>query len=276
MRIRVLPLIVVPVLGVALYFGWQGAVRQSDTAPAVDPQESAESAGTLKSSPSTAPVPPAASQASGANAASPAGQLTMQSIPADAPVIDPVAEYKAGKTPEARLAAMARVLAIGHAANPAMLTAALHDESPEVRLTAVQSVGSFAPEVAVPVLQEAAVNSDKDVRDTAWGLVAPYRAEERAAIYERPLSEGTGAVLEEALIEMGRIPEKLGFDALVKVATTTQDAAKAKRLIETMREWTAPSGVTLPPDATPKSIANWWGQSRNNFDDLMMPRAPQQ
>ncbi|MCB1210214.1 MAG: HEAT repeat domain-containing protein [Verrucomicrobiales bacterium] len=273
MKIRVLPLIVVLLLGVALYFGWHSAVPNSpQTTPSTDAKTTIAP---VTPSPATAASSSAIPQAVDPTSTSPVGQLTMQSIPADAPVTDPVAEYKAGKTPEARLAAMARVLAIGHEANPAMLSAALHDESPEVRLTAIQSAGSFAPEVAIPVLQEAAVNPDKDVRDTAWGLAAPYRAEERAAIYERPLTEGTGAVLEEALIEMGRIPEKLGFDTLVKVASSTADAEKAKRLIETMREWTEPSGVTLPPDATAKSIANWWGLTRNNFDDLMMPRAPQ-
>jgi hypothetical protein len=187
-----------------------------------------------------------------------------------APVGDPLNRYNQATTLTQRLEVIDTFMAIGHHNNPFMLIAALKAPELSVRVHAAEQTAMLSAEAASQVYLHSAMSSDKEVREMTWSLVAPHPMEDKVLVYGNAISQGDPAVVEEALAEMGRTPEKPLFSALLQAASQSQEPSRTARLFTELQAWLLPGSGIVPQFQNLNQLQAWWQSNAQHYDSYML------
>lgn len=224
---------------------------------------------------STAPSPQLASRKASSmtiQAARTAAQInspltTAPNLPLDKD--DPVRRYRSGRTAEERLEVLSQFMVLGHEKNVLMLSEALRDADPSVRMFAIQNAANLTPGQGIEVYRQGAFSADAEVRAMTWSLVGPHPEAGRAAVYHEALQKGDRQAVEEVLQQMTSQPGKALFEMMLHQAASTS-SARASRLLQELRAWLVPGGGKVPFFQNVSDMKKWWAATSRNYDGFML------
>jgi hypothetical protein len=160
-------------------------------------------------------------------------------------------------------------MALGHDRNMFMLIEALKDPSEKIRISAVEHCSMLESKVASAVLKEACVSPHDETREMGWSLLGPHPAENKAPVLMAAIERGGDKGLEEAFLEIGRVPEQLLFEAMLGSATQVKGARQA-RVLKELQHWLEPGGMNPPQFRNVGELVDWWKVHKIKYDQWML------